>query len=287
MRQIGLGLLVARDSKLPLYYSVYPGNVHDSKQFEAIMDEMFGIVCGLHKTKERLTVVIDKGMNSDSNYAWIDDHARIHFVTTYSTYFAQELAATALDRFEPVDIAKNKQLIEDGEPEDQLLAYRTKGDYWGKQRAVVVTYTPATARKQNYTFQSKLDTIRQQLLIMRNKVREKAPQWKKQEAIRERYVRLCERLHVSSDFYTIGFEQTKDGLSMSFRKDVYRISKKQAMFGKNIIITDNTDWTTREIVEASLDRWQVEDRFRLLGLAPCDTGPTVKSVVTCLPVLRQ
>jgi transposase len=263
LRQIGLGLLVARDSRLPLYYSVYPGNVHDSKQFEAIMDEMFGIVCGLHKTKERLTVVIDKGMNSESNYAWIDDHARIHFVTTYSTYFAQELATTALDRFEPVDIAKNKQMIEDGNPEGQLLAYRTKGEYWGKQRAVVVTYTPATARKQNYTFQSKLDTIRQQLLMMRNKVREKAPHWKKHEAIRERYVRLCERLHMSSDFYTIGFEHTKDGLSMSFRKDVYRISRKQAMFGKNIIITDNTDWTTREIVEASLDRWQVEDRFRL------------------------
>jgi transposase len=35
------------------------------------------------------------------------------------------------------------------------------------------------------------------------------------------------------------------------------------MFGKNIIITDNTDWTTREIVEASLDRWQAENRFRL------------------------
>jgi transposase len=263
LRLIGLGLLVARDSKLPLYYSVYPGNVHDSKQFEAIMDEMFGIVCGLNKTKERLTVVIDKGMNSEGNFAWIDDHARIHFVTTYSTYFSQELATTALDRFEPVDIAKNKQLIEDENSKDQLLAYRTTGEYWGKQRAVVVTYTPATARRQNYTFQSKLDTIRQQLLIIRNKVREKAPHWKKQEAIRERYVRLCERLHVSSDFYMIGFEKTKDGLSMSFRKDVYRISRKREMFGKNIIITDNTDWTTREIVEASLDRWQVEDRFRL------------------------
>ena len=57
LRQIGLGLLVARDSRLPLYYTVYPGNVHDSKQFEAIMDEMFGIVCGLHNTKQRLTVV--------------------------------------------------------------------------------------------------------------------------------------------------------------------------------------------------------------------------------------
>ena len=31
---------------------------------------------------------------------------------------------------------------------------------------------------------------------------------------------------------------------------------------KTVIVTDNTDWTTAEIVSASLDRWQVEDRFR-------------------------
>lgn len=263
LRQIGLGLLVARKSRLPLYYCVYPGNVHDSKQFESIMDEMFGVVCGLHKTKERLTVVIDKGMNSDGNYAWIDEHARIHFVTTYSTYFAQDLAATSLDRFEPVDTAKNRQLVEDESAEDQLLVYRSKGEYWGKQRTVVVTYNPATARKQTYTFRDKMDSIRQQLLAMRNKVREKAPHWKNPETIQERYVRLCERMNVSSDFYILSFNQAEDVLSMSFRKDVYRIGKKEALFGKNIIITDNTDWTTGEIVEASLDRWQVEERFRL------------------------
>jgi len=263
LRQIGLGLLVARESKLPLYYCVYPGNVHDSRQFETVMDEMFGVVCGLHQTKERLTVVIDKGMNSADNYAWIDDHARIHFVTTYSTYFAQELAATPLDRFEPIDIAKNRQLVKDGNPEERLLAYRSKGEYWGKQRSAVVTYNPATARKQAYTFKGKLDTIRQQLLIMRNKVREKAPHWRDSDKVQERYVRLCERLHISPDYYTLSFKQTKDGLSMTFRKDLYRIGKKQALFGKNIIITDNTDWTTPEIVEASFDRWQVEDRFRL------------------------
>jgi transposase len=50
LRQIGLGLLVARDSRLPKYCSVYPGNIHDSKHFEAIMDEMFGVACGLDKT---------------------------------------------------------------------------------------------------------------------------------------------------------------------------------------------------------------------------------------------
>lgn len=67
LRQVGLGLLMARESRLPLFYRVYPGNAHDSKVFAGIMDEMFGVVCGLNQTKERFTVVIDKGMNGDGN----------------------------------------------------------------------------------------------------------------------------------------------------------------------------------------------------------------------------
>jgi transposase len=81
--------------------------------------------------------------------------------------------------------------------------------------------------------------------------------------MRERYLRLCERLRISSDLYALKFDKSKSGLSMSFRKDPYKIEQKQALFGKNIIITDNTDWKTSKIVEASLDRWKVEDRFRL------------------------
>ena len=34
------------------------------------------------------------------------------------------------------------------------------------------------------------------------------------------------------------------------------------LFGKNIIVTDNSDWSTDEIVQASLDRWGVEKAFR-------------------------
>ena len=262
LRQIGLGLLVARGTRLPIYYSVYPGNLHDSKHFEAVMDEMFGIVCGLNRTKEKLTVIIDKGMNSEGDYAWIDQHSRIHFITTYSTYFSQDLAATPLDRFEPADTKGNRRLVEENMAEERLLVYRTKGEYWGKKRSVVVTYNPATARKQQYTFDGKLETMRQELLSMRAKVKDQAAQWRKPDVIRERYLRLCERLHMPLQAYDLKFEQSGDALSMSFRKDVNFVSHKQSMFGKNIIITDNTDWTTGDIVEASLDRWQVEERFR-------------------------
>ena len=263
LRQIGLGLLVARDTRLPLFYSVYPGNIHDSKYFETVMDEMFGVVCGLNNTKERLTIVIDKGMNSEGNYTWIDEHSRVHFITTYSTYFAQELAAIPLDRFEIADTARNRKLIDEQCHGGCQLAYRTKKEYWGKERTVIVTYNPKTARKKSYTFESKLDTIRQELLSMRAKVKESAPHWRKADDIQARYVRLCQRLHMSTDLFSLNFETSENGLNMSFRKDPYQVKQRKLMFGKNIIITDNTDWVTKDIIEASLDRWQVEDRFRL------------------------
>ena len=82
------------------------------------------------------------------------------------------------------------------------------------------------------------------------------------DVIWERYYRLCERLHISSDLFDLDFSQSRGKLSMRFQKNAYRVERKRSTFGKNIIITDNIDWTTTEIVEAHLGRWQVEDRFR-------------------------
>jgi transposase len=262
LRQVGLGLLVASESRLPLYYRVYPGHTHDSRLFKSILDEMFGVVCGLDKTKQRLTVVVDKGMNSEGTYSWIDDHKQVHFITTYSTYFAQELAATPMEKFEPVDIERNRRLASKGKQADSIVAFRTKGEYWGKERTVVVTHNPATARKKNYTLDSKLDALRAELLQMRAKVNRRARQWRSAEAIKERYLRLCEHLHVPSNLYVLDLEADNGGLTMAIRKDAYQVKRHRASFGRNIIITDNTDWTTAEIVQSSLDRWQVEDRFR-------------------------
>ncbi|MBN1129445.1 MAG: IS1634 family transposase [Chitinispirillaceae bacterium] len=263
LRQIGLGLLVARKSRLPLYYRVYNGNEHDSRLFQQIMDEMFGRVCGFTATKERLTVVFDKGMNAEKNFAWIDNNQRIHFITNYSTYFAEDLVAIPLERFEPVATRKNIALAEAGHEEERVLTYRTSGEYWGKERAVIVTFNPANARKQAYTFDCKLEALREELLEMRAKAWEKAPQWRDPDTIMERYLRTCERLHIASHFFTIEFSDKRSCATMRFSKDVYQVEKKRHSFGKNIIITDNTDWSTVDIVLANLDRWEVENQFRV------------------------
>ena len=258
LRQVGLGLLVARNTRLPLYSVVYPGNRHDSKLFNSIMEDMFRVVLDLDKTKERLTVIIDKGMNSEDNFVWIDEHPRIHFITTYSTSYAEDLAATNMDLFEPVQTSRNSQLPE----EDRMVAHRTKREFWGKERSVIVTHYPPTARKQDHAFQSKLESLKQELLVMRSKVRDRTPQWRDSDAILERYHRLCEDLHISSAYYELSFEQSDGQLAMGFRKNVYAVEKKRQTFGRNIIVTDNKDWTTTDIIEANLDRWEVEWCFR-------------------------
>jgi transposase len=260
LRQVGLALLVDSSSRLPLFYREYSGNEHDSQAFNQIIDEMFGVLCGFNNTKQRLTVVFDKGMNSEDNVVFIDNHKRIHFVTTYSTYFAEDLAATDLKRFSPLKIHHNDELITKGNQADCISGYRSRIELWGKERTVVVTFNPKTQRKKLHRMEEKLETIRQSLLVFRRNYREQRPHWRNLETIIQRYHRLCEQLHIGSQYFKL--EQSSDGADLSFRKDVYQIGKARALFGKNIIVTDNTDWSTEDIVQASLDRWGVEKAFR-------------------------
>jgi transposase len=262
LRQVGLALLVDRETHLPLFYKAYEGNTHDSKVFRRVIDELFGVMCGFNRTKQRLTVVFDKGMNSEQAVAGIDDHPRVHFITSYSTYFAEELASKDQRSFVPLEIAKNKRLERDGHAEDRMLAYRTRQELWGQERTVVVTFNPRTARKQGYTLRKKLDTLKAILLEFRRSYRESRPHWRDPETIRERYQRACEKLHIGSQYYQLEFGDRRRAPEMSFRKDQYQLTKAESLLGKSIIVTDNHDWSTEEIVQLSLERYGIEKQFR-------------------------
>jgi transposase len=262
LRQVGLALLVDRDKRLPLHYVAYEGNQHDSKAFAKIIDEVFGVLCRFNQTKQRLTLVFDKGMNSDDNIEAIDDHERVHFITTYSPYFVETLAATDIKQFSPVTTRRNLELEADGQPEERTLAYRTRMEMWGKERTVVVTHNPATQRKKTYTLERKLEQLREALIEFRSNYREERQQWRDPQAIRERYQRLCEQMHIASVYYDLEFGDLRKAPELSFRKNAYQIEKASATFGRNVIVTDNHDWSTDEIVQLSLDRAIVENQFR-------------------------
>jgi len=264
LRQVGVALLVSRDKRIPLYYKEYEGNRHDSRVFSQILDELFGAMRELVEGERTLTIIFDKGMNSEENIAAIDAREDINFITTYSTYFAEHLIHVGLEKFTVVDTRKNRKLAREGKQDDRLLAWRTQGEYWGRERTVVVTYNPLTATKQRYAFEKKMLRLQDTLFAFQAKVNKQAPSWRKPSIVLKRYKDTCSDLHLPSDLYKVEFYHNDNNhLRMNFRKNHYRISRYIDRFGKNILITDITAWTTDEIVQASLDRWTVEDGFRL------------------------
>ncbi len=263
LRQVGLALLVSRKEHMPLYYKEYEGNRHDSKVFLQIIEDVFRAMRGFAGEDATLTVVFDKGMNSEDNIVAIDARENINFITTYSTYYSEHLIHVDPDKFEPVDTIRNRKLAQEGKEDDRLTAWRTEGEYWGRQRTVVVTYNPLTATKQRYGFEKKMLRLQDLLFEFQARVNSQAPHWRKKPIVLKRYKDACGELHIPSDLYKVELTDIDGKLQMNFRKNHYRIGHHINRFGKNIFITDITDWTTDDIVQASLDRWVVEDGFRL------------------------
>ena len=259
LRQVGVGVLQDRASSLPLYYTVYSGNMHDSKLFHTILDEIFGVIAGFTESDKQLTVVFDKGMNSAENISFIDAHQQIHFVTTYSLYNAEYEAKRDPELFDVLDIPKNRELTAEEREGDSLRALRTTIPLWGKERTLVITFNPVTKRKKLYDLAKKLGRIRTELLEFRRKYNDQKPKWRSEDAVRSRYRNLCEELHISPKFYDLEFASKK----MSFRKNTQEVASAKALMGKNMIVTDNSHWSTEDIVLASLDRYKIENQFKV------------------------
>jgi transposase len=262
LRQVGVALLVSRDTQIPLFYREYEGNRHDSNEFQKILGEITCVMRTAATSERDLTIIFDKGMNSEDNIALIDSTPKVHFITTYSPYYAQDLIRVKLSHFTPVDTPKNRELAGLGREEDRIVAYRTSGQYWGKERTAVVTYNPRTATKQRLAFEKKLLSLQETLFDLRSKVRTQKAHWTDADHIEKHYADACERLHLPKDLYEVSLEKHKRKWQLLFRKNYYRIGLYIEKFGKNILLTDHTEWSTDQIVRASLDRYMVEKAFR-------------------------
>ena len=97
---------------------------------------------------------------------------------------------------------------------------------------------------------------------MQVKMRDNRPQWRKPKEIEKRYRALCEKMHLSSKFYELSFEKNVSGWQMIYRKKPEVWGEYLRRMGKNILVTDRSDWTDEEIVQAALDRYIVENSFR-------------------------
>ena len=262
LRQVGLALITERASGIPIYYRSYAGNQHDARFFQLHLDEILEKLTAMGVAPRALTLIFDKGMNSEEAIGRIDAEPRLHFITSYSPYFAPELARIALKHFRALPCKANQELLVKGKPQDQVLFFETTASFWGRQRKVLITFNPRTFRKKRYDLREKLQRMRQELYEMRRKHREGAPHWREPSVVKAHYVQRCGALHLNPEFFQLSFYQQKARPTMAFQLNRYQVESQLRRFAKTILITDHHHWAAQEIYQAYMDRHIMEDQFR-------------------------
>jgi len=98
LRQINYALFCTRKDHFPLYFDVFEGNRHDSTEFKVVIDNFFKAFNKRKPDKQVMTIVFDKGNNSNDNINKFIDGSGFHFVGSVKVDDHKDLALISLRR---------------------------------------------------------------------------------------------------------------------------------------------------------------------------------------------
>jgi transposase len=259
LRIVGLALLVSADFHVPLLHRTYPGNKHDAPTFASLTDEIVARCRQFTDGVEHITIVFDKGNNSQDNLDAIKD-SPYHFVGSLVPTQHKELLKIPERRFH--------SLADDGFP--TVRAHRTTKKVFGVERTVLVTYNENLFVAQSQTLLREISKRQQRLRELRlqlNRRRAGKAQGGRAPTVsgtRKKVDGWLKARHMKDLFDVEVIE--RDGLPML----KYRFNRREwehlqkTLLGKNILFTDNDDWTDAEIVHGYRSQHHVETAFRTM-----------------------
>jgi transposase len=256
LRQVSLGLLVSTDFHIPLLHWVYAGNVADSVEFRSVTEELAAHYRELARTCEHITLVFDKGNNSEEAFDTLAS-TPFHFVGSLVPSQHPDLLAAPRRRFRALT---NPRL-------EGVEVYRTEKKVFGRPYTVVVTFNQNLfdGQMQGLTAslakaRSKLRELQQQLHRWREgKLKGKRPTL---AGVQNQVRSICSAQHLKP-ILKVEVKDVRAGLELSFWTDQTALDRLcRVQLGKTILFTDNADWSDEEIVLAYRSQYHIEDAFR-------------------------
>jgi transposase len=254
LRQVGLALVVARGSQIPLLHEVYQGNLNDTTQFRstctALADRYKSIVTD--DNKRDLTVVFDKGNNAEENLALahIND---VHFVCALKP----SQNASLLD----IQPSKFEELKDPRWP--GLRAHRTRAGALGDERTIVITFSETFYSQQLHSWVNqlakaiqKLDSLAGDLFKDRSRRSKEDVRAAVNSIIHQQPMRDAIKFEIVEN-------DSKPSLFYRTDQEVFQEYVKKHG-GKTIIATDHHDWTTQDIIAAYHAQSEIEEVFRVM-----------------------
>lgn len=268
LRQVSLGLLVSTDFHVPLFHKVYAGNVNDSTIFQTVTEELCQRYRQLAHDCEHITLVFDKGNNSDVAMETVQN-SPFHFVGSLVPTHHADLLAIPLSEFQALP----------GQRLEGCQAYRTRRKVFGQERTVLVTFNDHLLDGQLQGIQASLKKARgrlqelQQALRRRQAGKVKGGKRPTVESVRKQVDQILSGQFLKKLLHC----QVQEGPvpALSYRTDTAAFSRLvKTQLGKTILFTDNDQWSDEEIVTSYRSQHHIESAFRdmknphFLGWAP-------------------
>jgi transposase len=251
LRQLSLALFEDNETGLPLYHQCYAGQRPDVSQFTTAWQSLLERWRkGIGTPPEQLTLVFDKGNPSRKNLAELDASS-LHHVGALPGRWVSDLLEIPQQRYQKLELAHTKH----------VKAYRCRRLMWGKQRTLLVVFSPSLYRKQVAALNRLQLTVQKRLLALaetvsggRTRVRtveKKIAEWTARD-----HLRKFLRVDVETD------QERALELTWSWDPEKKR-AIQQNYYGKTVLFTDRDDWSSEQIVTAYRRLARTEQLFRL------------------------
>jgi transposase len=256
LRQINTSLMVTReDCNVPVMHETYEGNIPDVSHFKSVIKHIEERFKGLGLSLPKVTLVFDKGNNSDDAYQLLDE-AGFRFVSSVrpSMTKVQTLMEVPLASYDVLWTKENGH---------QVLGYRAPTDlYTGKKNTLIATFDEDTCELQEFSFDKAVTKKTDELAdFVATKLNTK-PQWKDKEAVVAKIERDFLSTNELKSLVQYSIKETSVGLQLTWHVDDDARTEALKDAGKSFIFTNQNKWSTVDIVKTYRSQRGVEDQFK-------------------------
>ena len=257
LRQVSLGLMTSADFHVPLLHMVYGGNINDARQFGSVINELVNRYKRLTEACPRITLVFDKGNNSQDNLDAFKA-TEMHFVGSLKLNQCKELLKISLRKYRDLK----------GPGPQELKAYRTRQKVCAEERTILITYNENLLAGQLQGIGHNIRKCKAELRELTKKLQRwttgKIRKGKKPtlDGIKKKVKTILKREYMNEVIKTTVW--TKDAfVQIKYRVDQEAIGRlSRTVLGKTILFTDNHEWTDEQIVAAYRAQYKIEHAFR-------------------------
>lgn len=250
LRQIGLALVVTKDDMVPLFHHSYEGNMNDAKVFASVMEKIRNRLEAVGANVQNHTIVFDRGNNSKRNIEMVKS-LNMKYVGALTPFHHKNLVEEASTRLEETSVGGKT-----------ILAYRTSKNIWGQDMTVVVTISDKLKEGQIrgvYTSLANCDTAIGKLNRM---IANPSGKKRTRENLETLVKSIISKYKVQGlvEFNILQDDEKCYGISHVIRYD--SLAKLEEDMGYRILMTNNHDWSTQEIIQAYHGQSFIENTFK-------------------------